>query len=63
MMAGTAAGQNVVAEVQGRKLVLTIDLDAPGAPSSSGKTVVIASTRGNAAIGDVIVGLNVFRKK
>jgi hypothetical protein len=37
-------------KVTGDKLVLTIDLTARGAPSSTGKTLLVASTRGAVAI-------------
>jgi hypothetical protein len=56
--------QNVEMTVQDGKLVITIDLAAQTQPSASGKTEVIASTRGNArAPGDrpVFVGLNVYQ--
>jgi len=59
-----SAGQNIEIDVQGSKLVVTIDLDAAGIPSASGKTLVIASTRGNAPIAPgVFAGINVYRKK
>ena len=38
--------QNVNVEVKGNKLVLTADLTGTPTPSSSGKTKLIASTRG-----------------
>ncbi len=37
---------NVVMEVNGKTLVITVDLTAAGTPSSTGKTLLIASTRG-----------------
>ena len=37
---------NVEFKVVGDKLTITVDLKAPGVPSSSGKTKLIASTRG-----------------
>jgi hypothetical protein len=37
-------------KVNGDKLVATIDLTRKGAPSSSGKTLLVASTRGAVAI-------------
>lgn len=59
--------QNVTIKVTGSKLVITCDLKAKATPSASGKTMVIASTRGNQAIpfGDEVInlGLNVYRKK
>lgn len=35
---------------------------APGRPSASGKTQVIASTHGAQKVGDLSVNLNVYRK-
>jgi len=60
-------GENVDVSVQdnkkGKRLVIEVDLSAKGAPSKTGKNVVIASTKGNKAIADagVILGLNVYR--
>jgi hypothetical protein len=54
-------------EIKDNKLHIEIDLEKP-TPSSSGKTLVIASTRGNAvttAMVDgkpVIIGLNAYIK-
>jgi len=53
------------AKVQNGKLVITIELQTP-TPSASGKTLVVASSRGNVktnAVVDgkpVIVGLNCY---
>jgi hypothetical protein len=55
----------IVAEIKGGKLIITADLETP-TPSASGKTLVVASSRGNratAAVVDgqpVIVGLNAY---
>jgi hypothetical protein len=52
--------------VIGNKMTIEIDLDEKGSPSKSGKTNVISSTHGNRTIntdsGDVVVGLNVYRR-
>jgi hypothetical protein len=37
-------------KVRGDKLMLTIDLTATGEPSSTGKTLLVASTRGAVAV-------------
>jgi hypothetical protein len=37
---------NVKAEIKGKNLVITLPMQSP-TPSSSGKTMVIATTRGN----------------
>ena len=61
-------GSNVHAEVKAGQLILTVSLDAPATLSATGKTMVLASTRGNQAVADgggepVYVGLNVYRKR
>lgn len=56
---------NMEMERKGDKLVITVDLKQKGRPSGSGKTQLIASSGGNAAVpgsGDFQIGLNVFRK-
>lgn len=58
--------QNVEMKKRGNKLTITIDLGAKGSPSSSGKTIVLASTRGNKSVpgtDDIKIGLNCYRKK
>jgi hypothetical protein len=58
----------VTAKIEGTKLIITADLETP-TPSASGKTLVVASTRGN-KVTDVmidgkplIIGLNAYFKK
>jgi hypothetical protein len=54
-------------EIRGNKLFIEIDLETP-TPSASGKTLVVASTRGNvittAKVNEkpVIIGLNAYIK-
>lgn len=54
-------------EIRDNKLIIEIDLETPK-PSASGKTLVVASTRGNAVTTakvdgkPVIVGLNAYIK-
>jgi hypothetical protein len=54
-------------EIKDNKLFIEIDLDKP-TPSSSGKTLVVASTRGNKVTTaqidgkPVIIGLNAYIK-
>ncbi len=46
-------------------LTVTVDLNAEQGPSSSGKSMILGSTDGNAAIpgGEgAVVGMNVYRK-
>jgi hypothetical protein len=56
-------GYNI--SVEGTKMIIEVDLSAKGEPSKSGKSIIIASTRGNKKIqtpaGEVLVGLNVYR--
>jgi len=45
-----------------KKLIITIDLKKKGTPSKSGKSLVIASTQGNADIGRGIkLGINCYK--
>ena len=55
---------NVEFEVQGDQLIIRIDLSQELGVSSSGKSVIIATTGGNVAVPGweaVKVGLNVYR--
>ena len=57
---------NVELSVKGKKLTITIDLDAEGTPSKSGKTLVIASTHGNIPVPEnpeLRLGLNLYRQQ
>jgi len=56
--------QNVTMRREGNKLVIEIDLSQDAGPSASGKTRIIASTRGNAPVPeteDTFIGINCFR--
>ncbi len=55
--------QNVEWEIKGDKLIVEIDLTKEFGPSKSGKTITIASTRGNHQVEgtDAIIGLNVYK--
>jgi hypothetical protein len=55
-------GDNISARVEGRKLIIEIDLDQDFGLSSSGKSTTIASSRGNARIDgtDATLGLNLY---
>ncbi len=57
--------KNVQMTVDGNILTIKVDLSKDFGPSSSGKTIIIASTEGNVPIvdRDERVGLNVYRKK
>lgn len=55
--------QNVKWEVKDNKLIIEIDLKMAFGLSKSGKTITIASTRGNQKIEgtDAVIGLNVYK--
>ena len=56
--------QNVEFQVEGNALMIVIDLSQELGESSSGKSVIIATTGGNVSVPgyeDVKVGLNVYR--
>ena len=56
--------QNVEFEIEGDQLVIGVDLSQELGVSSSGKSVIIATTGGNVAVPGwevVKVGLNVYR--
>ena len=58
--------KNVEMTVDGNTLTIKVDLTKEFGPSSSGKTIIIASTEGNVVIPgheEAKVGLNVYRKK
>ena len=54
---------NVEWEIKDNKLVIEIDLTKEFGLSKSGKTVTIASTKGNQKIEgtDAVIGLNVYK--
>jgi hypothetical protein len=58
--------KNVEMAVENNILTIKVDLTKEFGPSSSGKTIIMASTEGNIAIPDsevIKIGLNVYRKK
>jgi hypothetical protein len=53
-------------KVEGNVLTIKGDLSKEFGPSSSGKTVIIASTEGNVPVTgaeEIKIGLNVYKKK
>ncbi len=54
--------ENVKMEIKGDKLIIEVDLKHRGGVSSSGKSISIASTKGNKDIGkdNIKIGLNVY---
>jgi hypothetical protein len=58
--------KNVEMKTEGDILTIKVDLTKEFGPSSSGKTIIIASTEGNIAIDgheEIKVGLNIYKKK
>ena len=58
--------KNVEMTLDSNILTIKVDLSKEYGPSSSGKTIIIASTEGNVAVEgreEAKVGLNVYRKK
>jgi hypothetical protein len=58
--------QNVKTEVKGNTLTITVDLSQRLGPSSTGKTIIVASSNGSARVpghDGVKFGLNVFAGK
>ena len=57
--------KNVEMTVEGNIPTIKVDLSKEYGPSSSGKTIIVASTEGNVSIPDreEKLGLNVYRKK
>jgi len=58
--------KNVETKVDANVLTIKVDLTKEFGPSSSGKTIIIASTEGNISVpgSEVIkIGLNVYKKK
>lgn len=56
--------RNVTLKLNGTKLLIECDLSAERVPSSTGKTFIVASTEGNAAVPgtDMKLGLNIYTK-
>jgi hypothetical protein len=57
--------KNVEMSVEGTVLTIKVDLSKEFGPSSTGKTIIVATTEGNITIPDreEKIGLNVYRKK
>ena len=57
--------KNIEMKVEGSKLTITVDLSQRYGKSSSGKSIIIASSEGNQALPsneDIKIGLNVYTK-
>ena len=57
------AGEGFEAELVGTTLTIRVDVSREGVPSSSGKSLVIASSRGSVKIGELSINLNVYKKR
>ena len=58
--------KNIELKVEGNILTITVDLTKEFGPSSSGKTIIIASTEGNMSVpgdDDKKIGLNIYKYK
>jgi hypothetical protein len=58
--------KNIDMNVEGEMLIIKIDLSKDLGPSSSGKTILIATTEGNIDVQQgrpEKIGLNIYRKK
>lgn len=58
--------KNVEMNVEGNKLIITVDLAEEFGPSSSGKSITIASTEGNVSVPEheeIKIGLNVYKPR
>jgi len=57
--------KNIEMQVEGDKLTITVDLSKRFGKSSSGKSIIIASSEGNQALPgaeEIKIGLNVYTK-
>jgi hypothetical protein len=58
--------KNVEMSIDGNILTIKVDLSKEFGPSTSGKSIVIASSEGNKSVPgkeDVKIGLNIYKKK
>jgi len=58
--------ENIKLERKGKILTITVDLSKTGTPSATGKSLTIASTKGNQKVeGDeeIYIGVNVYKKR
>ncbi|CAG0976224.1 hypothetical protein METP3_01799 [Methanosarcinales archaeon] len=58
--------KNVDLKLDGNILTIKVDISKEFGPSTSGKTIIIASTEGNKSVPgneDIKIGLNIYKKK
>ena len=63
-MSEVTVGQNVTMSVEGNILTVKIDLSKDFGPSASGKTISIASTKGNVVVpgnDGIKIGINAYK--
>lgn len=57
--------KNIEMSVQGQELIIKVDLSQSFGRSTSGKSIIIASTEGNQSIPgneEIKIGLNIYKK-
>ena len=57
--------ENIKLSKKGKILTITVDLEAEGRPSTSGKSLIIATSKGSQLIegtDDLFMGLNILKK-
>jgi hypothetical protein len=57
-----ALGENIKAVKNGSQVILIIDASKRLGPSASGKSMIIATTRGNMSYNGLSFGVNVYSK-
>lgn len=58
--------KNIELKIEGNKLIIEVDLEKEYGPSSSGKSLTIASTEGNIAVPgreEVKMGINIYKPR
>lgn len=56
-------GENILAKKSGNKIIIVIDADTRLGLSQSGKTTIVATTRGNVPFSGLTFGLNIYTKR
>ena len=56
-------GENITYSLRGSKLILEIDISKDCGESNSGKSLMVASSKGNKKIAGLMLGLNCYRYK
>ena len=62
---GGAQMKNIEMSVEGQELIIKVDLSQSFGRSTSGKSIIIASTEGNQSIPgneEIKIGLNIYKK-